>query len=337
MTASWRGDTVTCMTGLLDRQEATPLLASARIVQAPFASALVELGQRREDVVVLSADLSNYTDLRPFATAFPDRFIQVGMAEQNMMGIAGGLARAGLFPIAVTYGVFATRRAFDQVAMALGTGGVHAAVVAFLPGITTPFRATHQATDDLALMRALPGMTVIDPMDATEVAASLHAAADHPGPVYLRGLRGQVESRLDPDGFTFTIGKARMLREGSDSLIIGTGLGTCWALDAASELADRGQSAAVLHLATLKPIDADGILAACSRFPRVHVVENHSTIGGLASAVCEVLAQAASKVQVIPHGVPDRWAPAGSLDFVRVQLGLDARSLAEAVSKGADA
>lgn len=323
------------MTGLLDQRAPTPLLASPQIAQAPFASALVELGEQRADVVVLSADLSNYTDLRPFAAAFPDRFIQVGMAEQNMMGIAGGLARAGLFPIAVTYGVFATRRAFDQVAMALGTGGVHAAVVAFLPGITTPFRATHQATDDLALMRALPGMTVIDPMDATEVQASLHAAAEHSGPIYLRGLRGQVERRLDPDGFAFTIGRARMLREGADDLLIGTGLGTSWALDAASLLAEQGRSAAVMHIATLKPIDADAIRSVCSRFPRVHVVENHSTIGGLASAVCEVLAQDASRVRVIAHGVPDQWAPAGSLEFVRAQLGLDAGSLAAAVSKEA--
>jgi len=323
------------MTGLLDRQAPQSLLASPQLTQAPFASALVELGERRADVVVLSADLSNYTDLRPFATTFPDRFIQVGMAEQNMMGIAGGLARAGLFPIAVTYGVFATRRAFDQVAMALGTGGVHAAVVAFLPGITTPFRATHQATDDLALMRAIPGMTVIDPMDATEVQASLHAVAEHSGPVYLRGLRGQVERRLDPQGFEFKIGQARMLQEGSDDLLIGTGLGTTWALDAAALLADAGRSAAVLHVPTLKPIDSAAIRAACNRFPRVHVVENHSTIGGLASTVSEVLAQDGRPVQVIPHGVPDRWAPAGSLDFVRAQLGLDAPSLAKAVEKEA--
>ncbi len=126
-------------------------------VDAPFATALVDLGQRRDDVVVLSADLSKYTDVLPFAEAFPDRFFQVGMAEANMMGVAGGLAKTGRLPIAVTYGVFATRRAYDQVAMAMATGPSRGIVVAFLPGVTTPFKATHQAIDDLALMRALPG------------------------------------------------------------------------------------------------------------------------------------------------------------------------------------
>src|SRR5215218_8109256 len=150
-------------------------------VEAPFATALVELGRRRDDVVVLSADLSKYTDVLPFAETFP-----VGMAEANMMGIAGGLAKTGRLPIAVTYGVFATRRAYDQVAMALCTGPSRGIVVAFLPGITTPFKATHQAIDDLALMRALAGMTVIDPTDATELAAALDFAVAASGPVYIR-------------------------------------------------------------------------------------------------------------------------------------------------------
>lgn len=323
---------VTCMTDLLDRRASSALLPEPQMVSAPFASALVDLGGRREDLVVLSADLSNYTDLRPFAGTFPDRFIQVGMAEQNMMGIAGGLARADRYPIAVTYGVFATRRAYDQVAMALATGSVHAAVVAFLPGITTPFRATHQATDDIALMRAIPGMTVIDPMDATELEAALAAIADHPGPAYLRGLRGQVERRLDPDSYDFQIGRARLLREGEDHLLISTGLGTTWALDTAALLERRGRSAAVLHLGTIKPIDADAIRLACRGRDRVHVVENHSTIGGLAGATCEVLAQAGLPVEVCAHGVPDQWAPAGSLDHVRAALGLDAESLATAIA-----
>lgn len=322
------------MTGLLEQGITSPLLASVDVAQAPFAAALVELGHRRSDLVVLSADLSNYTDLRPFASTFPDRFIQVGMAEQNMMGIAGGLARAGLFPIAVTYGVFATRRAFDQVAMALGTGGVHAAIVAFLPGITTPFRVTHQATDDLALMRALPPMTVIDPLDATEVEASLLAVAEHDGPVYLRGLRGQVERRLDPQRYSFQIGRGRLLLEGDRDLVIGTGLGTAWALDAAALLADQGHSTAVLHIGTLKPIDDAAIRSACEGRTRVHVVENHSIIGGLASAVCEVLAEAGSSVSVVRHGVPDCWAPAGSLDHIKSQLSLDASGLARAIKDG---
>ncbi len=298
---------------------------------APFSDALVALGHERPDVVVLSADLSNYTDLIGFKTAFPERFIQVGMAEQNMMGIAGGLARSGFLPIAVTYGVFATRRAFDQVAMALCTGPVKAIVVAFLPGITTPFRATHQATDDLALMREIPGMTVIDPADATELAAALGAAAAHPGTVYLRGLRGLVEERFDPAGFEFAIGQARTLRRGADVAIVSTGLGTAWALDAVDELATRGVESSLLHVPTLKPIDSGAIAELAGRFGVLHVIENHSVIGGLATAVAEVVAQAGVATTVRPLGVPDKWAPAGSLDHIRSELGLSTGALADRI------
>ena len=297
----------------------------------PFADALVSLGQSRSDVVVLSADLSNYTDLIPFRDAFPDRFFQVGMAEQNMMGIAGGLARSGLLPIAVTYGVFATRRAYDQVAMALGTGTVKAIIVAFLPGITTPFRATHQATDDLALMRAIPGMTVIDPADSTELRAALYAAAANSGTVYLRGLRGLVEERFDPEGFIFTIGAARLVRDGPDAAIVGTGLGTAWALDASEILAARGISASLLHVPTLKPLDREAIAALAARFAVVHVVENHSVVGGLASAVAEVVAGIGASTRVNPIGVPDQWAPAGSLDYIRSEINLSAVGIADRV------
>src|SRR5262249_3781223 len=157
----------------------------------------------------------------------------------------------GLLPFAVTYGVFATRRAYDQVAMALATGPSRGVVVAFLPGITTPFRATHQAIDDLALMRALPGMAVIDPADATELAAGGTAAAEPDGPVYLRGLRGEVAQLFDPEGFELEIGRAREVRIGGDVALVGTGLGTQWALEAAAVLAARGVDAAVLHAPTL--------------------------------------------------------------------------------------
>ena len=303
----------------------------ARVVTMPFADALVSLGQSRSDVVVLSADLSNYTDLIPFRDAFPDRFFQVGMAEQNMMGIAGGLARSGFLPIAVTYGVFATRRAYDQVAMALGTGTVKAIIVAFLPGITTPFRATHQATDDLALMRAIPGMTVIDPADSTELRAALYAAAANQGTVYLRGLRGLVEERFDPEGFIFTIGAARLVRDGPDVAIVGTGLGTAWALDASEILAARGISASLLHVPTLKPLDREAIAALAARFAIVHVVENHSVLGGLASAVAEVVAGIGAPTRVNPIGVPDQWAPAGSLDYSRSEINLSAADIVDRV------
>ena len=309
---------------------AAPLAPPGPRVDAPFASALVSAGHRRPDLVVLSADLSKYTDVADFAAAFPERFIQVGMAEQNLMGIAGGLAKTGFRPVAVTYCVFATRRAFEQVAMALTTGGPGAVVAAFLPGITTPFRATHQGTEDLALMRTLPGMTVIDPVDATELAAALDAAVDHTGPVYLRGLRGSVRRVLGP-GHRFRIGAAYELLSGGDVGLIGTGLGTQWALDAAQLVAARGVRASLLHVPTLKPADEQAIAAYCARFPQVTTIENHTTVGGLGSVVADAVTATGLPTRIHRLGVPDRWAPAGSLDHVRRQLGLDAESLAAAV------
>ena len=301
------------------------------IRQAPFGEALVALGARRPDVVVLSADLGKYTDVAAFAAAYPERFFQVGMAEANMMGVAGGLAKTGLLPFAVTYGVFATRRAYDQIAMALATGPSRGVVAAFLPGITTPFRATHQAIDDLALMRALPGMAVIDPADATELAAAVTAAADHDGPVYMRGQRGAVAQLFEPDGFTFEIGRARIVREGGDAGIVATGLGTQWALEASLVLEDRGIEASVLHVPTLKPADGDAIVEFCGAFDRVTTVENHSVVGGLASVVADAVVAHGVGTRVVALGVPDRWAPAGSLDHIRSQLRLDAAGIAEAV------
>lgn len=304
------------------------LLAEPSVADAPFAAALLALAADRPDVAVLAADLSRYTDVLPFATAYPDRFLQLGMAEQNLMGVAGGLAKSGLTPIATTYCVFATRRSYEQVAMALATGGTRSVVVAFLPGITTPFRATHQGTDDLALMRAVPGMTVLDPVDATELAAALPAAVRHPGPVYLRGLRGRVDRLLDPDGYEFVVGATHLLRDGPDVGLVGTGLGTAWALEAHAELAAAGIRAALLHVPTLKPLDAAAVTGFAARFPAVLTVENHSTVGGLGSAVAEVLAEAGTGTRLRRLGVPDRWAPAGSVEHIRAALGLDAAGIA---------
>lgn len=303
-------------------------VSDAPVIEAPFATAINELGSQWSDLVVLSADLSKYTDVAPFAEKFPSRFFQVGMAEQNMMGIAGGLAKTGFLPVAVTYAVFATRRACDQLQMALSTGTHTAVVTAFLPGITTPFRASHQGTDDLAITRGIPGMTVIDPMDATELSGALRAAVTVGGPVYLRGLRGAVPEILAPP-LEFSIGATHLLRDGHDIAFIGTGLGTRWALEAADLLAERSIAAAVLHAPTLKPFDADTVARFAARFPAVVTVENHSIVGGLGSAVAEAVAERGVSCRLTRRGVPDRWAEAGSLDFIRKALGLDAAALAE--------
>jgi transketolase len=305
------------------------LLDPPEVAMAPFADALVAAGVERDDLAVLSADLSKYTDLVPFVERFPTRFFQMGMAEANMMGTAGGLAKAGLRPVAVTYGVFATRRSYDQVAMALATGPTPSTIVAFLPGITTPFRATHQAIDDLALMRALPGMTVIDPLDATEFVAAFTETLDSDGPVYIRGLRSRVDRLLDPESYRFTIDGVHELRPSNAPVgLIGTGIGTQWALEAAAVLALKGTEVGVLHVPTLKPLADEAIADWCERHSTVMTVENHSIIGALGSAVAESLASHGSGVRLRRLGVPDRWADAGTLEFVRGQLGLDAEGIA---------
>lgn len=302
----------------------------AGIDAAPFADALLAVADAHPEVVVLSADLSKYTDILPFAERHPARFFQVGMAEQNMMGMAGGLAKTGLLPIAVTYGVFATRRAFEQMAMAFSTGPSRAIVVAFLPGITTPFRATHQATDDLALARTIPGMTVIDPADGPELAGALRAAVAHDGPVYIRGLRGQVARVLDPR--ELRIGEARILRSGTDVGVITTGIGAEWAAEALADEALAAVDAGWLHAPTLKPLDDDTIAAFCASHRAVVTLENHSTVGGLGSAVAELIASRGLGVRLRRLGVPDVWAPAGSVAHVRERLGLDAASLARSIA-----
>jgi transketolase len=308
---------------------ATNPAATAAMVDAPFATTIVELGHERPELVVVSADLSKYTDVAPFAAAFPERFFQVGMAEANLMGITGGLAKTGFIPVAATYCVFATRRAGDQVQMALSTGHRTAIIAAFLPGITTPFRASHQGNDDLAIMRAIPGMTVIDPMDATELSAALRAAVNVHGPVYLRGQRGRVPALFDPP-LDFRIGATRLLRDGHDVAFVGTGLGTAWALEAADLLEAAGVSAGVLHVPTLKPFDAEAVAAFLGGYRAALTIENHSIIGGLGSAVCEAVAEAGVGCRLKRLGVPDTWGEAGPLDYLRARLGLDSAAVAQA-------
>jgi transketolase len=184
-------------------------------------------------------------------------------------------------------------------------------------------------------MRELPGMTVIDPADATELAAALHAAAAHHGPVYMRGLRGRVDRRFDPDTFDFQIGRAQLLREGEGVGIISCGLGTAWALDASTLLGASGVHAGILHVSTLKPFDSAAVVEFCARFGYVAVVENHSTIGGLGSAVAEALAaEGGVGARIETLGVSDRWAPAGSTDYIRGELGLGAEAIAQRVREG---
>lgn len=287
----------------------------------PFGQALLKIGQERADVVTLSADLAKYTDIGPFVEAFPQRFFQVGMAEQNMMGIAGGLARSGFVPFATTYGVFATRRALDQVVNAIAIGRANVKIVAFLPGITTPGGPTHQAIDDLAIMRAIPNMIVIDPADASETEAATRTIARYRGPVYMRGLRGHVPVILDPN-IDFEIGKARLVRQGKDAGIITSGIMLGTALAASDRLRDHGIEVSILHCSTLKPFDDDSVLALGAGVPALVTVENHTIMGGLGTAVAMALARAGLGRPLRMIAVQDTFAEAGTFDYLAERFGL---------------
>lgn len=288
---------------------------------APFGSALAALAAGRPEVVGLTADLGKYTDIHPFRDAFPDRFFNVGMAEQNLIAVAAGLARTGKVPFATTYGVFATRRAYDFVAIALAHSKMNVKILAGLPGLTTGYGSTHQAIEDLALMRMIPGLVVIDPCDATEIAAATHAMADHDGPVYMRLLRGAVPVVLAPDS-PFHIGKARQLRAGTDIGIISTGFMTERALDAAEVMSARGISVGVLHVATIKPFDADAVASFAASVGQVVTAENHVVVGGLASLVVETLFDAGIARRVARIGLPDRYIECGALPTLQARYGL---------------
>ena len=273
-------------------------------VDAPFGRALARLGKARSDIVGLTADLGKYTDILPFRDAFPDRFFNVGMAEQNLVAVAAGLARSGKVPFATTYGVFATRRAYDFVAIALAHSNLDVKIVAGLPGLTTGYGGTHQAIEDLALMRMIPGLTIIDPCDATEIEAATEAIAEHRGPVYMRLLRGAVPVVLEP-GYRFEIGKARRLREGTDVGIVSTGFMTERAIDAAASLEAKGVSAAVLHVPCLKPFDAEAVIDFAGKVSRLVTAENHVVSGGLATLVAETR----SEERRVGKECRSRWSP----------------------------
>ena len=231
---------------------------SRPVVDAPFGNALVALARGRPDIVGLSADLAKYTDILPFRDAFPDRFFNVGMAEQNLIAVSAGLAKSGFKAFCTTYGVFATRRAYDFVAIACAHSRADVKIFAGLPGLTTGYGGTHQAIEDLALMRMIPDLVVIDPCDATEIEQVVEAVAAHPGPAYVRLLRGLVPRVLDPARHQFEIGRGYVLRSEGGLGLISTGLMTERALDAAAELAARG-------IATSAPPHADDQAFRCAR------------------------------------------------------------------------
>jgi len=303
-----------------------------KTVAAPFGHALCDLARSREDIVGLTADLAKYTDLHVFAKAYPDRFYQMGMAEQVMISAAAGLAREGFTPFATTYAVFASRRAYDFIFMAIAEEDLPVKIVCALPGLTTGYGPSHQATEDIAIFRGMPGLTIIDPCDATEIAQAVPAITDHPGPVYMRLLRGQVPDVLSRYGYKFEIGKAKEIRGGNDVLFVSTGFMTMRALDAADRLAADGVDCAVLHCPTIKPLDTETIIAAASTGGRLVVTaENHSVIGGLGEAVGACLMRAGVTAPFRQIGLADAFLDAGALPTLHDQYGLSVDAVAASV------
>jgi len=304
-----------------------------RVKAAPFGKALVELGASRPDVVGLSADLAKYTDLHLFAQAYPERFHQMGMAEQLLLAAAGGMAKEGLVPFATTYAVFGTRRAYDFIHQVIAEENLNVKMCFALPGLTTGYGPSHQATEDIATMRAIPGLTIVDPCDALDIEQAVPQIAAHRGPVYMRLLRGNVPLVLDEYGYRFELGKAKLLRDGNDVLIISSGFMTMRALEVAQALAADNIDVAVLHSPTIKPLDEAAIVEAVKYKNRMVVVaENHSVIGGLGEAVASALLR--HRVQPAGFqlaGLPDAYLDAGALPTLHDRYGISRDVLAQRI------
>jgi len=310
------------------RRRTSAMIASldaggAPTVDAPFGHALVDAAQRDANIVALTADLSKYTDLHVFARANPTRFYQMGMAEQVMVSAAAGLAREGFTPFATTYAVFASRRAYDFICMAIAEESLNVKIVCALPGLTTGYGPSHQATEDIAIFRGLPNLTIIDPCDATDITMATHAIAAHRGPVYMRLLRGKVPDVLREYDYEFKIGKAKLLCDGGDALFISTGLMTVRALQAAKLLRADNIDCAVLHTPTIKPLDVDSVRREAAKSGRLVVVaENHSRVGGLGEAVGAELMRAGIHPPFRQIALPDEFLDAGALPTLHERYGL---------------
>lgn len=296
-----------------------------------YGNALAELGKAHEDVVVLDADLAAATKTGVFKKVFPERHIDCGIAESNMMGVAAGLAAAGKVPFASSFAMFAAGRAFEQVRNSIGYPKLNVKIGATHAGISVgEDGATHQCNEDIALMRTIPGMVVINPSDDIEAKAAVQAAYEHVGPVYMRFGRLAVPVINDKPEYKFELGKGVVLREGKDITIIATGLPVANCLEAAERLAADGVDAKVINIHTIKPLDEELVVAAAKETGKVVTVEEHSVIGGLGSAVCDVLS-AKAPTQVMKIGINDTYGESGPAVELVKKYGLDADGIYEKV------
>ena len=296
-----------------------------------YGNALAELGAQNPNVVVLDADLAGATKTGIFKKAFPERHIDCGIAEGNMMGVAAGLATCGKVVFASSFAMFAAGRAFEQVRNSIGYPHLNVKIGATHAGISVgEDGATHQCNEDIALMRTIPGMVVISPADDVEARAAVKAAAEYVGPVYLRFGRLAVPVINDEATYKFEIGKGITLKEGKDVTIVATGLEVNESLEAAKLLEADGISAEVINIHTIKPIDKDLIVASAKKTGKVVTVEEHSIIGGLGGAVAEVLSEEAP-TKMLRIGMMDRFGESGPAKALIEKYGLDAKSIYEKV------
>ena len=292
-----------------------------------YGNALAELGDKYENLYVFDADLAAATKTGIFKKKFPDRFFDCGIAESNMMGVAAGMAATGKIPFVSTFAMFAAGRAFEQVRNSIGYPHLNVKIGATHAGISVgEDGATHQCNEDIALMRTIPGMTVIIPADDVEAKAAVEAAINYKGPVYMRFGRLAVPVFNDPDTYKFEIGKGIKLRDGNDITIVATGLMVYEAIEAANTLAQQGIEATVINIHTIKPIDKDIIIEAAKKTGLVLTVEEHSVIGGLGEAVCDVLCEN-YPTKVVKIGVNDEFGHSGPAVELLKQYGLCAENI----------
>lgn len=298
---------------------------------APFGKALVEAAEKDTRIVGLSADLAKYTDMHIFAEKFPERFFQMGMAEQLLFGAAAGMAETGLIPFASTYSVFAARRAYDFLCLDAAEPNLNVNIVGGLPGLTTGYGPSHQATEDMAIFRGMPNLTIVDPCDSVDIEQAVPQLAASEGPTYLRLLRGKVPTVLDEYDYRFELGKAKVLRPGADVVLISSGLMTMRALQAATELGKHNVDVSVLHTPTIKPFDTETVLAEVGRDRLVVTLENHSVVGGLFETVASAVVTAGMGKRVLPIALPDEFLAAGALPTLHDRYGLSREAIVQKV------
>lgn len=302
--------------------------------RAVYGMAMLDLVENNDDVYVLSADLGVSSGMSRLMSAHPNRFLNPGIAEQNMIGVSAGLAQDGLIPFASSFAPFITHRCADQVRMNMGYMHLNIKTVALASGVSMGTAGnSHFGLDDLSFMRAIPGMTILSPCDCAQVVKCVEAAAGYEGPVYIR-LTGEAGMpRVYEDDFDFTIGKSNTLREGDDVLIIATGSMVRYSLDAADLLVDKGINAKVVDMHTIKPLDTSAIDSIGDSCKLIVTVEEHNVCGGLGSAVCEYVAQKANMPKVKCIGLPDSYLKAGAYPYMLKESGLNAEGIASSIAQ----